>query len=225
MARAANASPAFPNKQHALVRYKAVLTFAYDAAGALEADGRETPTQVRCRIAGLCALTCALLVGCAATVTVTPSLTEKAAVCQIRAAVWYDGKPEYLPEVLIADASARPPAGFRYSYEARYGLDEYNAFLVAVNPLSLVGFPTGKDNVVVTGRVDLMRGKTIVRTYAAAASLRETPTIFGEGETFTDMRHRGLMLVRENLSTQLCEDQAALRTLLSEPEASEQNPT
>jgi hypothetical protein len=176
-------------------------------------------------IAGVGTLWCALLVGCAATATVTPSLTEKAATCEIRAAVWYEGKPEYLPGVLIADASAHPPAGFRYSYEARYGLDEYNAFLVAVNPLSLVGFPTGKDNVVVTGRVDFMRGTTIMRTYAAAASLKVTPTIFGEGETFTDMRHRGLMLVRENLSTQLCEDQSVLTTLLSEPGAPNQNPT
>jgi hypothetical protein len=187
--------------------------------------GGETPMQRRRWIAGLASLPCALLVGCAATASVTPTLSEKAVACQIRAAVWFDGKPEYLPAVLIADASAHPAAGFRYSYEARYGLNEYNAFLVLVNPLSLVGFPTGKDNVVVTGRVDLVRDKTILRTYAAAASLKDTPTIFGEGDTFTDMRRRGLMLVRDNLSAQLCEDQSILRTLLSEPIKTDQNPT
>ncbi len=64
-----------------------------------------------------------------------------------------------------------------------------------------------------------------MRSYAAAASLKVTPTIFGEGETFTEMRHRGLMLVRDNLSSQLCEDQSVLNRLLSEPEATDQNAT
>ena len=178
----------------------------------------------RAWIVGLGTLSCALLVGCAATVSVTPRLGDKSAVCQIRAPVRFDGKPEYVPAVLIADPSARP-VEFHYSFEAQYGLNEYNAFLVAVNPLSLVGFPTGKDNVVVTGRVDLVRGKTILRTYAAAASLKDTPTIFGEGETFTDMRRHGLMLVRDNLSSQLCADQSVLDRLLSEPETANQNAT
>jgi hypothetical protein len=202
--------------------YVTGFEFMNDARGDRDGDGGKTPMHGRRWIAGLASLPCALLVGCAATANVTPTLSEKAAACQIRAAVWFDGKPEYVPAVLIADATAHPEAGFRYSYEARYGLNEYNAFLVAVNPLSLVGFPTGKDNVVVTGRIELERNKTILRTYAAAASLKVTPTIFGEGETFTDMRRRGLMLVRENLSAQLCEDQSVLRTMLGEPD---QNPT
>jgi hypothetical protein len=168
---------------------------------------------------GLGMLSYALLAGCAATATVTPTLPEKSAVCQIRAAVRFDGRPEYVPGVLIADTGAHDAAEFRYSFEARYGLNEYNAFLVAVNPLSLVGFPTGNDNLVVAGRVDLMRGETIVRSYAAAASMKRNPTIFGEGETFTDMRRRGLMLVRENLSAQLCNDQSVLTLLLNEPGA------
>jgi hypothetical protein len=181
--------------------------------------------QERRWIAPMGTVSLAWLVGCAATVSVTPNLSEKTATCQIHAAVSFDGKPEYVPGVLIADASAHTAAGFRYSFEAQYGLNEYNAFLVLVNPLSLVGFPTGKDNVVVTGRIDFMRGNTIVRSYAAAASLKATATIFGEGETFTDMRHRGLMLVRDNLSAQLCQDQPILSMLLSEPGATDQNPT
>jgi hypothetical protein len=51
-------------------------------------------------------------------------------------------------------------------------------------------------------------------------SLSVTPTILGEGESFIDMRRRNLMFVRDNLSAQLCDDQFALRTLLSEPDQS-----
>jgi hypothetical protein len=162
---------------------------------------------------------CVALAGCAASVSVTPTVGTKTAVCQIRATVHTDGKAEYVPGVLVQDASAPAATVVKYSFDAQYGLNEYNAFVVAVNPLSLVGFPTGSDNMVVTGRIDLLRKETVVRTYAAAASMKRSPTIFGEGETFTDMRRRGLMLVRDNLSIQLCQDQAALTTLLAEPEA------
>jgi hypothetical protein len=181
--------------------------------------------RVRFSIAGLGVLSCISLGGCVTTVSVTPKLSENAAVCQIHAAVQFDGKPGYLPGVLVGDAGTHPATVFRYSFEAQYGLKEYNAFLVAVNPLSLVGFPTGSDNLVVSGRLDLMRGESVLRTYAAAASLKRTPTIFSEGETFSEMRLRGLMLVRANLSEQLCEDQAALTPLLREPGAANPNPT
>lgn len=202
-----------------------MLIFTNDALSDCDGDGGGNPMQRRLWAAGLGMLWCMWLAGCAATVSVTPKVSEKAAVCQIRATVQFDGKPEYVPGVLIGDASVHSAARFLYSFEAQYGLDEYNAFFVAVNPLSLVGFPTGSDNLVVTGRIDLLRGETIVRSYAAAASMKRTPTIFGEGETFTDMRRRGLLLVKENLSAQLCQDQSTLTPLLSEPRAADQNQT
>jgi len=37
-----------------------------------------------------------------------------------------------------------------------------------------------------------------------------------EGETFTDMRRRGLLLVRDNLTSQLCKDQSVIETLLAD---------
>jgi hypothetical protein len=159
---------------------------------------------------------CASLVGCATTASITPKLSQNPAACKLHATIRYDGKADYLPAALINDESAHGAMAFRYSFEAQYGLHEYNAFLVAVNPLSLVGFPTGNDNLVVVGRVDLMRGETVVRTYAAVASLKRTPSIFGEGETFTDMRHHALMLVKDNLSAQLCQDQGTITKLLEE---------
>jgi hypothetical protein len=123
---------------------------------------------------------CASLVGCATTASITPKLSQNPAACKLHATIRYDGKADYLPAALINDESAHGAMAFRYSFEAQYGLHEYNAFLVAVNPLSLVGFPTGNDNLVVVGRVDLMRGETVVRTYAAVASLKRT-----------DLRRRG----------------------------------
>ena len=59
-----------------------------------------------------------------------------------------------------------------------------------------------------------MRGDTTIRSYAAA--MKHSGNVFSEGETFTDMRRRGLQLVRDNLTRQLCKDQSVIETLLAE---------
>ncbi|HEY2591732.1 MAG TPA: hypothetical protein VGI35_09100 [Steroidobacteraceae bacterium] len=165
-------------------------------------------------------LACLALGGCATAVVVTPQLAQTtAATCQIPARVRYDGKPDYLPTALMADSASSGEITFRYSYEAQYGLKETNFVVVMVNPLTLVGFPTGSDNLVITGRVDVVRGDKTVRTYMAAAAVKRSSTVFYEGETFTEMRRRGLLLVRDNLSGQLCHDHALLVAMLHDTAA------
>ena len=148
----------------------------------------------------------------------TPSLPAgDTDTCEIHAQVRYDGKTQYLPIALVVDETASGRTVFRYVYEAQYGLQEIPPGITLVNPLALFGFPTGSDHVVVTGKLDLVRDETTLRSYAAAVAMKRTGTIFSEGETFTDMRRRGLVLVRENIGRQLCKDRAAIETLLSLP--------
>jgi hypothetical protein len=158
----------------------------------------------------------AALTGCATSVTVTPQLAGKqqAADCHIRAPVQYDGKADYLPTALDAQPAVSGQLFFRYTYTAQYGLKETEPFLAMVNPLTLVGFPVGSDNLVVTGRVDVVRGQETLRSYGAAAAMQRSATVFSEGETFTEMRRRGLLLVGGNLSAQLCHDEALLAAMI-----------
>ena len=159
-----------------------------------------------------------LATGCVTSVSITPQLSAKdTGACEIRAQVRYDGKAQYLPAALTVDQAASDRMVFRYAYEAQYGLKEIPPGIMLVNPLALFGFPTGSDNVVVTGYLDLIRDETTLRSYAAAVSMKRSGTIFSEGETFTEMRRRGLLLVRENIGQQLCKDQAAIEALLSAP--------
>jgi hypothetical protein len=163
-----------------------------------------------------CASACIALSGCVTHVAVTPQVADKNPPrCQIRALVSYDGKAEYLPTALLPDTTASSGTLVRYSFAAQYGLKEMSPFLQIVNPLLIVGFPTGSDSIVVTGQVDMLRGETVLRSYAAAASMKRSGSIFSEGDTFTEMRRRGLLLVRDNLSSQLCKDEAVLASLLS----------
>src|SRR5262249_15167776 len=134
-----------------------------------------------------CALACIALAGCVTHVAVTPQVADKNLPrCQIHAPVSYDGKAEYLPTALVPEAtptgttsSGATPSGtiVRYSFAAQYGLKEMSPFLQIVNPLLIVGFPTGSDSIVVTGQVEMLRGETVLRSYAAAASMKRSGSI------------------------------------------------
>jgi hypothetical protein len=166
------------------------------------------------------------LLGCATEVAITPQLADTANTrkCQIHAPLRYEGKPDYLPAALVDDPAASHTTAIRYSFEAQYGLKELDPIVAILNPLMIVGFPTGDDNLVVTGRVDVVRGDATLRSYAAAASMKRSSTVFYEGETFTEMRRRGLLLVSANLSSQLCKDQEILTTLLNDSDNNNPGP-
>ena len=138
-----------------------------------------------------------------------------AAHCVVRANVMYDGNQDYLPTVLIRDAGTTPGVVLRYSHDAKYGLGELPNSFNLVNPLTLIGFPTGSDNLVISGRLDVMRDGDVVRSYGAASAMKRIGSIFSEGDTFTEMRRRGLLLVRDNISAQLCADLPALTEKLT----------
>jgi hypothetical protein len=158
------------------------------------------------------------LAGCATTITVTPKLVDTgAARCEIRAPLNYEGKLEYLPTVLVQDSVASGTATLRYRYDVNYDARPLNDVATLVNPLTLFGFPTGHDYTSVVSTLDLIQAGAVVRSYAAAAALKRTGTVFGEGESFTAMRRQGLLAVRDNISAQLCQDKAALVLLINAP--------
>ena len=159
-------------------------------------------------------LAAVLFAGCAATVTVTPVLKSGVvAHCQVIGRIAYDGNRDYLPGTLRDTPDAASPLTFRYGHESRYGSAAIPVGVTLLNPLTFVGFPTGSHDVVVTGVLEVLRGATVVRSYGAAAGLKGTGTMFSEGETFTSMRQRGLLLVRDNIAAQLCADHAGLEAL------------
>lgn len=148
---------------------------------------------------------------CATTTTVTPELVGPTSLaCTLEGAIAYEGNPEFLPRVLVARPVDESPLVFRYSYRVDYALQQLPAPVQLINPLNFVGFPTGANSVVVMGRLQVMRGGLALRSYAAAAGMRRTGTMFSEGETLSEMRRRGLLLVRDNISRQLCSDREHL---------------
>jgi hypothetical protein len=155
------------------------------------------------------------LAGCETQVTLTPQLSAQAPpTCVIAAPLSYDGQPAYLPQVIAAEPAADHATVLRYSYDAQYNAKQQATALQPLNPLLLAGFPTGSNAITVSGLLEVVRDGKPVRTYAAACALKRSSTVFSEGETLTAMRRQALLLVRDNISVQICHDQRGLRALL-----------
>jgi hypothetical protein len=135
--------------------------------------------------------------------------------CRVLGHISYDGNREYLPTVLVENPSSPADSVLRYTHEVRYGLSEVPAEVQVVNPLHLIGLPTGTSSVSIIGRLDVMRDGSAVRSFAAVAAMQRSGSMFGEGETFTDMRRHGLLLVRDNISVQVCADLPTTQAILN----------
>jgi len=164
------------------------------------------------------ALLSALLAACSTTVHLAPTLTGASGTdCRVLGHVTYSGNPEYLPAVLVEAADRPADAVLRYDHEEHYGGSAVPAGVQVVNPLHLAGFPTGENTLSVIGRLDVLRAGAPVRTYIAVAAMKRSQSMFSEGETLTDMRRRGLLLVRDNIAAQVCADHAATQAILDAP--------
>lgn len=158
----------------------------------------------------------ACLAACETQVTLTPTLGSQAApTCVIAAPLSYDGKPDYLPQVISAGPATGGGTLLRYSYNTQYDGKQQITPLQPLNPLLIVGFPTGSNAITVSGLLEVVQDGKPVRAYAAACALKRTSTAFSEGETMTALRRRGLLLVRDNIAAQICHDQQGLRALLA----------
>jgi hypothetical protein len=153
--------------------------------------------------------------GCATTVLTTPDVPRGATgSCTIRAPMSYGGKPDYLPRAIAAEPVAAQATFLRYTYDTQYDAKQAVTLLQVVNPLLIVGFPTGSNSGTITGLLEVVREGRTIRSYGAACNMKRSSTVFSEGETLTDMRRRGLLLVGANISAQICQDQQMLQTLL-----------
>ncbi len=148
-----------------------------------------------------------VLTGCSASIHLTPQISGAVrSDCTLLGHVSYDGNRDYLPALLVENASSPADSVLRYVHEERYGLKELPPGVQLVNPLNIVGFPTGSSSLSITGRLDVMRGGSVVRSFAAVAAMERSGSMFTEGESLTAMRRRGLLLVKDNISAQVCAD-------------------
>jgi hypothetical protein len=133
---------------------------------------------------------------------------------RLKGIVIYEGNREFLPRVLIDEPVTKPKIDLKYTYDVLYGKQDVPEIVALYNPLTIVGFPTGENTVTVMGRLDILRGGEVIRSYGSTCILEKTRNLFSEG-TFTEMRKKGLLAVRDNIESQICSDRDNLEKLLA----------
>jgi hypothetical protein len=147
---------------------------------------------------------------------VTPEISKlDCPTFQLNGKVNYDKNIKYLPRT-IKNAIKRNESYslvFNYNYQVSYGRDYlfHSGELVPLfNPLTLIGSPIGEDDIYVTGKLDILQSNKIIKSYKSACVLEKVRNIFYQGETFSEMRKKGLISVRNNIESQMCQDKQFL---------------
>lgn len=148
-----------------------------------------------------------LLVGCATQMTVTPELSTPANLdFQVKGKVIYEGKREYLPRTITESSTTDVGLTFHYSYQEVQKRGDSREVVALFNPLTIVGFPTGGTSSTILGKLDVLSGGSLLKSYTATCSFEVTRTIFSDGESFSELRRKGLMAVRDNIEIQMYQD-------------------
>ena len=164
-------------------------------------------SRIRIYFLFLCLSISLILSACAPNVFITPDLTRVPRNdFTLSGKIDYAGNVEYLPRTISSESHPEAPLTLRYRYEVTYGRDSVKQVLYHYNPLTIVGFPIGADTVVVTAKLEVLKGEAPVKTYAAMCVLDKHRTIFWEGESLSELRKRGLLAVRENIESQMYGD-------------------
>jgi hypothetical protein len=168
----------------------------------------------RCRSILALIMLAMVVTACAAEMVVMPPPSPAIVEFRLPATILYDGNREYLPRVLVAMAGS-VPITVRYAYDVVHGSERTHILGVMFNPAAMAGFPViGKDTFAVIGRLEVLKDGNLVKAYDATAALTNRPSLFYEGETYTEMRRRGLLAVRDSIETQVVRDREALLRLV-----------
>jgi hypothetical protein len=84
---------------------------------------------------------------------------------------------QYLPRTIKSEnmAEKNDSLFFYYDYQVSYGRDYlFNSgeLVPLFNPLTLIGSPIGEDDVCVVGKLDILHGGKVVKTYKSVCLLR-----------------------------------------------------
>ncbi len=177
-----------------------------------DACGRVPVRSARALVVVLCSLTS----GCA-TLTVSPDVPVTAAGPRLRGQLDFDGNADYLPDPIRALERSDSGPSYRYRYDVTYDDSDYSV-LALINPLTLLGFPTGRARLTANGTLEVVRDGGTVKRYAARCVASSVRTIY-HGDPLSELRGRALKEVARSISAQTGQDRDALGALTEEATA------
>jgi hypothetical protein len=122
----------------------------------------------------------------------------------------YEGNTAYRPRTVRQGHDDSNAPVIRYKYHVGYGKESVPAAFPLFNPFTLVGFPIGEDSLVVVGSLEVIKDGELLKQYSATCVIDKTRSLFYEGDTSSELRKKGLLMVRENIERQMSNDRELL---------------
>jgi len=154
-----------------------------------------------------------LFTGCS-TMTITPQLdTVDKPVVLITGPLQYDGNRLYLPRTISEGDPSEYGLRFRYSTTETQGRSSWD-IIALFNPLTILGFPTGRRDSTVGGNLEILKDLEVVKSYTASCQ-QEAHRGSYYGQSFSELRRTGLVAVRDNIEAQMSRDKYFLEKAAS----------
>ena len=146
------------------------------------------------------------LISCSASVSVKPevSISNIRNSIIVMGNVVYEGNPKYLPATV--EQKTGTDITIRYEYVVSYTGTGNEEFFTAFIPTTIIGTPTGIDDVIAIGKMELSKSSEIIKTYVSEARISKPRSIFLGGVDKTELRHRVLTSIKENIELQMEND-------------------
>jgi hypothetical protein len=156
-----------------------------------------------------------LFSGCATKMAVAPKIqnAQTASDFRLYGHIQYDGNRDHLPRTLAESNDTNAPLILEYTYKVVYGRDKTPQAIPLFNPLTIVGFPIGENTLVVSTRLTVSKGKEALKEYISTCGMQGARNVFSEGDTFSEMRRKGLIATRDNIEQQLMQDREWLTSV------------
>jgi len=151
----------------------------------------------------LFACTILMLTGCASTMIVKPDVKDKhlPKKALLKGKIDYDKtNKSYLP-TMIEEGNTNLTLRYRYSVKYNAGGVEYDGINL-FNPLLIVGFPLSESDLLVGGKLTVLKNGKIKETYESSCVAKDTRNLFDAGGSSED-RKKCLFKIRYNIDTQI----------------------
>jgi hypothetical protein len=151
-------------------------------------------------------VTALLVSACAPDLQVRPELAPMPlGTFRLTADVVFEGNRDFLPRTLHHDGSTNAGITAHYRYEVAYGHTDMDV-IALYNPLTIVGFPTGENTLTIVAELSITRDGTLLKSYRSAGYVVQTTNLW-TFRTATELRRDGLLAVRDNIETQMMQDE------------------
>lgn len=151
-----------------------------------------------------------LLISCAASVMVKPevSISDNITPIIVKGNVVYEGNPSYLPTTV--EHKIGTDITIRYEYAVSYDGTGKAEILTAFLPTTILGTPTGGDDVIAVGKLELSKNNKVIKSYVGEVVVSKPRSIFLGGVDKTELRRMALSSLKENIEIQMKNDHALL---------------